>query len=39
MASVGHFVTLVGVFFFFLMMLDSHIEKKVATPISLGIPR
>jgi hypothetical protein len=21
------------------MMLDSHIEKKVATPISLGIPR
>ena len=39
MASVGHFVTLVGVFFFFLMMLDSHIEKKVATPLSLGIPR
>lgn len=39
MASTGHFVTLVGIFFFFLMMLDSHIEKKIATPISLGIPR
>jgi heme/copper-type cytochrome/quinol oxidase subunit 1 len=39
MASAGHFVTMVGVFFFFLMLLDSHIEKKVATPLSLGIPR
>jgi len=39
MASAGHFVTLVGVFFFFLMLLDSHIEKKIATPLSLGIPR
>jgi heme/copper-type cytochrome/quinol oxidase subunit 1 len=39
MASTGHFITLIGVFFFFLMLLDSHIEKKVATPLSLGIPR
>ena len=39
MASTGHFITLIGIFFFFLMLLDSHIEKKVATPLSLGIPR
>ena len=39
MASTGHFITLIGVFFFLLMLVDSHIEKKVATPLSLGIPR
>jgi len=39
MSTAGHFVTLVGVFFFFLMLLDSHIERRVATPISLGVPR
>jgi hypothetical protein len=39
MATVGHFITLTGVLFFFLMMLDSHIERRVGTPISLGIPR
>lgn len=39
MSTAGHFVTLVGVFFFFLMMLDSHIERRVATPLNLGIPR
>jgi heme/copper-type cytochrome/quinol oxidase subunit 1 len=39
MATTGHFITLIGVFFFFLMLVDSHIEKKVATPLSLGIPR
>ena len=39
MATAGHFITLIGVFFFFLMLVDSHIEKKVATPLSLGIPR
>lgn len=39
MSTAGHFVTLVGVFFFFLMLLDSHIERKVATPLTLGIPR
>lgn len=39
MATVGHMVTLVGVLFFFICILDSHIERRVGTPISLGIPR
>lgn len=39
MASVGHFTTLVGIVFFFAMLLDSHIERRVATPSTLGIPR
>lgn len=39
MATAGHLVTLVGVMFFFFMILDSHIERRVATPTTLGIPR
>ena len=39
MSTAGHFITLIGIVFFFLMLLDSHIESKIATPISLGIPR
>ena len=39
MSSVGHFVTMISIFFFFLMLLDSHVERRVATPSSLGIPR
>lgn len=39
MATAGHLVTLVGVMFFFFMILDSHIERRIATPITLGIPR
>lgn len=39
MSTAGHFITLVGVFFFFLMLLDSHIERRVATPLTLGVPR
>jgi heme/copper-type cytochrome/quinol oxidase subunit 1 len=39
MATTGHFITMTGVIFFFLMFLDSHIEKRVATPLTLGIPR
>ena len=39
MSTAGHFITLIGVSFFFLMILDSHIERKVATPITLGLPR
>ncbi len=39
MASVGHFVTLMGLIFFFLMILDSHIERRVAIPSTLGMPR
>ena len=39
MSTAGHLITMVGVIFFFLCLLDSHIEKRLATPISLGIPR
>ena len=39
MASVGHFITLIGVVFFFFMLLDSAIERRVATHSTLGIPR
>jgi heme/copper-type cytochrome/quinol oxidase subunit 1 len=39
MASVGHFTTMIGVFFFFLMLLDSHFERRVVVYSTLGIPR
>jgi hypothetical protein len=39
MATSGHFITLVGAMFFFFMLLDSHIENKISTPTTLGIPR
>lgn len=39
MSTAGHFITLIGISFFFLMLIDSHIERRVATPSSLGIPR
>jgi heme/copper-type cytochrome/quinol oxidase subunit 1 len=39
MSTTGHFITIVGVAFFFLMILDSHFEKKLATSASFGIPR
>jgi len=39
MASTGHFVTMMGLVFFFLMILDSHIERRVVIPSTLGMPR
>jgi hypothetical protein len=39
MASVGHLTTLIGSMFFFLMLLDSHIERRIAVHSTLGIPR
>ena len=39
MASVGHLTTLIGVLFFFLMLLDSHVERRVAVHSVLGVPR
>ena len=39
MASVGHFITLMGVIFFFFMLCDTHFEKKTATLPTLGLPR
>jgi len=39
MATTGHLITMLGVVFFFLMIMDSHIEKKVAIYTPLGKPR
>jgi heme/copper-type cytochrome/quinol oxidase subunit 1 len=39
MSTTGHLVTLMGVVFFFFMLLDSHIERRAATPHHLGLPR
>ncbi len=39
MASVGHLVTMIGAIFFFFMLLDSHIERRIAVYSTLGIPR
>jgi heme/copper-type cytochrome/quinol oxidase subunit 1 len=39
MATVGHLITLLGVFFFFFMLLDSHFERRYTAPSTLGLPR
>jgi heme/copper-type cytochrome/quinol oxidase subunit 1 len=39
MASTGHLITMLGVIFFFCMLLDSHMERRVAVYSTLGIPR
>lgn len=39
MASVGHFVVLVSLAFFFIAILDSHVERRVAVHSTLGLPR
>lgn len=39
MSTTGHLITLIGVFFFFLMLIDSHIERRLVTPITFGMPR
>jgi heme/copper-type cytochrome/quinol oxidase subunit 1 len=39
MSSIGHLLTLISIFFFFLMFFDSIIEKNIYTTIFLGIPR
>jgi hypothetical protein len=39
MATAGHFVTMTGVLFFYYVLFDSSKEKKVATFITLMIPR
>ena len=39
MATVGHITTMVSAAFFFLMILDSHIERRVAVHSIMGIPR
>lgn len=39
MASVGHLTTMLGVIFFFFMLIDSHVEKKPIIHTTLGLPR
>ena len=39
MATTGHLITMCGILFFFLMLIDSHIEKKVSIYSSIGLPR
>ena len=39
MATVGHLITMLGVFFFFATILDSFIERKVPVFYCYGIPR
>jgi heme/copper-type cytochrome/quinol oxidase subunit 1 len=39
MASTGHLITLLGICFFFIMILDSHLERRVAVYSTMGLPR
>lgn len=39
MISSGHLITMLGVLFFFVMLADSHFEKKLPIFSNLGIPR
>lgn len=39
LSSIGHLLTIISGIFFFLMLADSAIERKIATNINLGIPR
>jgi hypothetical protein len=39
MSTAGHFIVLLGIFFFFLMIFDSHIERRASTSTTLGLPR
>ena len=39
MATTGHLVTMVGVLAFYIMLLDSHLERKITSYIVSLIPR
>ena len=39
MSTVGHFITMIGVLAFYLMILDSHLEKKLQTYLHTLTPR
>ena len=39
MSTVGHIITLMSIIFFFLMVVDSNIERRAHTPSILGVPR
>lgn len=39
LSSIGHLLSIISGIFFFLMLADSAIERKLATNINFGIPR
>lgn len=39
MSTTGHFITLLGIFCFFLVILDAHWSRRTSTPTHLGLPR
>jgi heme/copper-type cytochrome/quinol oxidase subunit 1 len=39
MSTTGHFITLIGVLSFFLMLFDSNYERRVSSLSTLGMPR
>jgi len=39
MSTVGHIITLMSIIFFFLMIIDSNVERRAYTPSILGVPR
>jgi heme/copper-type cytochrome/quinol oxidase subunit 1 len=39
MATVGHFITLIGVIFFFFMLTDTAFERRCTAASTLGLPR
>lgn len=39
LSSIGHLLSIISAIFFFLMLADSAIERKLATNINFGIPR
>lgn len=39
MSTTGHFIVLIGIMFFFLMLFDSHVERRASTSTTLGLPR
>jgi len=39
MATVGHFITLTGIIFFFFMLFDTVVERRHVVSTTLGLPR
>jgi len=39
LSSIGHILTIISGAFFFLMLLDSFIEQRIATNLTFGMPR
>lgn len=39
LSSIGHLLSIISAIFFFLMLADSAIERKIVTNINFGVPR